>query len=360
MPGGGLTAIGLAGVVVSYSGIAHTFIDGMHALTGLLFFIGCIILGAGILDGGVSTTNRAKATYLVVISIALSFGAAGFLFNSVSTLPTFAGIMLLIAAPAIVISYMSMKIPEYVKPIGIIYILATIAGILAYVVFGVAGPTEYLIPQVSEVVSEEAAEIIEPTGPIFAIAILVGSSEQGNPDYEPDVAHVPQGHTIEWTNEDPMAHTVTSSLDFGETFDSGMMNEGDVYQLDTTDMAIGEYEYMCILHPWMISTIVVEKPQEPTIADVSIPAGAGMISDGQIYFDPEDITVQSGTTVVWTSNDNAVHTVTSGTPDDGPDGLFDSGMFSAGEKFEYTFSSQGTTDYYCIVHPWMVGTVTVE
>ena len=31
MPGAGLTAIGMAGVVVSYSGIAHTFIDGMHA-----------------------------------------------------------------------------------------------------------------------------------------------------------------------------------------------------------------------------------------------------------------------------------------------------------------------------------------
>jgi len=51
MPGGGLTAIGMAGLVTSYSGLAHTFIDGMHALTGLLFFIGLIFLSAGILDG---------------------------------------------------------------------------------------------------------------------------------------------------------------------------------------------------------------------------------------------------------------------------------------------------------------------
>ena len=55
MPGAGLTAIGMAGVVVSYSGIAHTFIDGMHALTGLTMFIGLIILSGGILEGGVST-----------------------------------------------------------------------------------------------------------------------------------------------------------------------------------------------------------------------------------------------------------------------------------------------------------------
>ena len=51
MPGMGLTSIGLAGVVISYSGIAHTFIDGMHALTGLTMFIGLIFLAAGILQG---------------------------------------------------------------------------------------------------------------------------------------------------------------------------------------------------------------------------------------------------------------------------------------------------------------------
>ena len=42
MPGAGLTAIGLAGLVTSYSGIAHTFIDGMHALSGLLTMIGSV------------------------------------------------------------------------------------------------------------------------------------------------------------------------------------------------------------------------------------------------------------------------------------------------------------------------------
>ena len=57
MPGMGLTSIGLAGVVISYSGIAHTF--SMHALTGLTMFIGLIFLAAGILQGGVSTSNKA-------------------------------------------------------------------------------------------------------------------------------------------------------------------------------------------------------------------------------------------------------------------------------------------------------------
>jgi len=34
-------------------------------------------------------------------------------------------------------------------------------------------------------------------------------------------------------------HTVTSSLDFGETFDSGIMDPGSTFQLDTANLALG-------------------------------------------------------------------------------------------------------------------------
>ena len=68
MPGMGLTGVGLAGLILSYAGIAHTFIDGMHALTGLTMFVGLIFTAAGILDGGVSTSNRAKITTLVIVA----------------------------------------------------------------------------------------------------------------------------------------------------------------------------------------------------------------------------------------------------------------------------------------------------
>ena len=104
MPGGGLTAIGLAGLVTSYSGIAHTFVDGMHALTGLLFMFGLIIITAGLLEGGISTSNRAKATALTIISISLGFGTFATTMTENSTLPTFAGLLIMIAIPAIVIS----------------------------------------------------------------------------------------------------------------------------------------------------------------------------------------------------------------------------------------------------------------
>lgn len=66
-----------------------------------------------------------------------------------------------------------------------------------------------------------------------------------------------------------------------------------------------------------------------------------------------------GQKVSWENLDTAAHTVTSGKPDDGPDGIFDSGLFMAHSTFEYTFDSVGEYDYFCMVHPWMTGKVIV-
>ena len=261
MPGGGLTAIGLAGLVTSYSGLAHTFIDGMHALTGLLFMFGLIIMAAGILEGGVSTSNRTKATALAVISIVLGFGTFATTMTENSTLPLFAGLLIMIAIPAIVISYFAMKMPTYAKPVGVIFILAFGTGIGLYMAFGFVSPEQYLVTTEIEEVEEVIEEVI-PEGPLFMISILADSDIQGNPDYEPDEAVVSQGHIIEWLNEDDVPHTATSSVDFGETFDSGMIMGEESYKLDTNKLDLGTYEYLCIVHPWMTSTIIIEESTE--------------------------------------------------------------------------------------------------
>jgi len=357
MPGMGLTAIGLAGVVLSYAGIAHTFIDGLHALSGLVMFVGLIFLAVGILDGGISTSNKAKATTLVILGISLSFGMYALAVNNTSDfVVTLAGLLMAIAFPAIIIAYLAMKHPNVVKPVGSIVAMAAATGIIMWFAFGFVSPDAYMIPQQVEV--EEPVEEITPAGPIFAIQILEDSIEEGNPDYEPDVAVALQGYTVEWTNADSVTHTVTSAVDFGETFDSGLMGAGDVFTLNTSNLAGGEYEYLCIVHPWMVATLVIEEPKEPI--KVTIPEGAGIPEDGQIYYDPQVIDVEVGTTVVWDNIDNTVHTVTSGNSDAGPDGVFDSEMMVAGDKYEFTFTTAGSQDYYCTFHPWMVGTVNVE
>lgn len=358
MPGMGLTAIGLTGVTIAYSGIAHTFVDGMHALTGLTMIIGMIFLSAGILDGGISTSNRAKATTLVVLGIALSFGAFAFTRNTVSSTTTFAGVMLIIVFPAVMIAYIAMKHPKFLKPIGLIFTLAAVAGIASYVAFGFVGPDPYLMPTV-ETPQEEVKEDT-PSGPTFAITILENSSQQGNPDYDPGTATVQKGYVVEWTNKDSVVHTVTSAEDFGDTFNSDSIAAGGVYKLDTSTLNTGSYEYMCAFHPWMQATLVIEEPKEKVTKEVSIVKGAGIQSDGQLYFDPAVIQIKSGTTVVWQNNDETIHTVTAGNLEKGATGEFDSGMISAGENYEYTFTTPGKTDYFCIVHPWMQGSVDVE
>jgi plastocyanin len=354
MPGMGLTAIGLAGVSISYMGLAHTFIDGMHALTGLTMFIGLIFLAAGILDGGISTSNRAKATVLVVASISLGFGMFAFTMNTIESLNIAAGLLIAIAFPAIVIAYVAAKMPTRVKPIGAIVMIAATTGIVTFVAFGFISPDTYIIAEEIEEVEEIEVEL---TGPIVPISILVNSAVQGNPDYDPDVAYVPKGSVVEWTNADLFAHTVTSSVDVGETFDSGLLSEGETFQLDTNELEVEEYEYYCIVHPWMVSKLIIEEPKEPVT--VIMPEGAGIQQEGQIYYDPEVLQISVGTPVLWLNEDSAMHTVTSGNPQEGPNGVFDSDLMAAGDSFEFTFTSQGKEDYYCIVHPWMVGSVEV-
>ncbi|AFS81252.1 blue (type1) copper domain-containing protein [Candidatus Nitrosopumilus koreensis AR1] len=357
MPGMGLTSIGLAGVVLSYAGIAHTFIDGMHALTGLTMFVGLIFLSAGILDGGISTSNRAKATVLVIASIALGFGAFAFTMNTSAYTVTIAGILMGIAFPAIIIAYLAMKHPPYLKPVGSIVAMASAVGIIAWVAFGFVSPDTYMIPQ-EITVEEPSAKEVAPTGPIFAIEILEGSSQEGNPDFDPDAAVVQQGHVVKWTNTDSVAHTATSAADFGETFDTGLLGAGESFTLDTTNLETGEYEYFCIVHPWMVATLTIEAAKEPI--KVVIPEGAAIPEEGKIYYDPEVITVSVGDTVQWENADNTVHTATSGQPPTDATGVFDSEMMSAGDSFEFTFTEAGSYDYYCTFHPWMVGTVNVE
>ncbi len=356
MPGMGLTAIGVAGLTLSYAGIAHTFIDGMHALTGLTMFVGLIILAAGILDGGISTSNRAKATTLVILSISLGFGMYAMTMNTSNYTVTIAGILMAIAFPAIIIAYLSMKHPTVAKPIGGIVSIAAAIGIIMWVSFGIfSAPDTYMIPQ--QIGVEEPTDDLTPSGPIFAIEILKDSTIDGNPDYSPDVAVVTQGYVIEWTNADTAAHTVTSTVDYGETFDSSLINAGETYTLDTSNLELGEHEYLCIVHPWMVASIVIEAAKEPT--KVIIPQGAAMPEDGQIYYDPETLDITVGTTVAWDNADTTVHTVTSGKAPE-TDGIFDSGMMASGDIFEFTFTDAGTFDYFCTFHPWMVGTVNAE
>jgi len=113
-----------------------------------------------------------------------------------------------------------------------------------------------------------------------------------------------------------------------------------------------------------LSVPAVEVPQAtgPMSVDVIIPTGTSVpgCEDTNECWLPAEISVGVGDAVIWRNTDTAAHTVTSGSPTDGPDGTFDSSLFMAGATFEVTFDDSGSYDYFCMVHPWMQGNVQVN
>jgi plastocyanin len=85
------------------------------------------------------------------------------------------------------------------------------------------------------------------------------------------------------------------------------------------------------------------------------PAATGSaVSIAGFAFAPAALTISVGTTVTWTNNDSASHTVTA------DDGSFKSGTLANGATFSQTFSTPGTFAYHCGIHASMTGTITVH
>src|SRR3970040_88527 len=99
---------------------------------------------------------------------------------------------------------------------------------------------------------------------------------------------------------------------------------------------------------------------------INIPTGAADITAPYFWQSEKDgdtsgkIEVRALDYVRWENADTAAQTVTSGTPEDGPDGIFDSSLFAPGKDFEYQFTEAGNFDSFCLVHPWMTGFVIVS
>ena len=70
-------------------------------------------------------------------------------------------------------------------------------------------------------------------------------------------------------------------------------------------------------------------------------------------FDPPTLTVKAGTTVTWVNADDIPHLVTD------KDGKFHSSALDTNDKFSQTFSTAGTVEYFCAIHPKMTGKIVV-
>ncbi len=113
---------------------------------------------------------------------------------------------------------------------------------------------------------------------------------------------------------------------------------------------------------------VMVKELPPNTVDMPIGAGVPGCETNNMCYTPTHLTVHPGTTVTWINSDGSIpHTVTAGWVDSESIGLdypggngFDSDFMSGGAEFEHTFEVPGEYDYYCQLHPWMIGSITVE
>jgi amicyanin len=92
------------------------------------------------------------------------------------------------------------------------------------------------------------------------------------------------------------------------------------------------------------------------VAAACLPARAAetAVKIDNFSFAPERITVKAGTTITWVNEDDIPHTVASSAK------LFKSKALDTDDKYSFTFTTPGTYQYFCSLHPHMTGTVVVE
>jgi plastocyanin len=186
--------------------------------------------------------------------------------------------------------------------------------------------------------------------------------------YDPSELTVTAGSAVTWSNTGALPHTVTAR---GGSFDSAFLLGGDDFRITLSES--GTFEYFCTIHPEMVATVIVlsgdgassggQESATPTPVETSLDetaasaASAGSttaeVSVVDLDYEPRSISVDTGTTIRWVNNGDLPHTVTAGNE------VFDSGIMASGAMIEWTSSEPGTFEYFCTLHPSMVGTVIV-
>jgi plastocyanin len=95
------------------------------------------------------------------------------------------------------------------------------------------------------------------------INILEGASIQGSPDYDPDELTASAGAEVTVVNQDTVLHSATSGTgpqdpESAQQFDTSLINAGESATLSLAQVTPGQYDYYCIVHPFMTGKIVVQ------------------------------------------------------------------------------------------------------
>ncbi len=205
---------------------------------------------------------------------------------------------------------------------------------------------------------------IDKAAIIFSIAITIvgaGIAVAGNA-----ADNAPAYTAPAVTKEMPKSETQNES--FGADISEKVKAEDNMMEKETVKIEeemVMEEEM--IMEETMVEEATVmeethEKPTGPTTHTVDIPEGTAVpgCEESNACYLPADITINAGDTIEWINVDTAAHTVTGGSPAEGPSGVFDSSLVMVNANYSFTFDDAGSYDYFCMVHPWMLGSVTVN
>ena len=173
---------------------------------------------------------------------------------------------------------------------------------------------------------------------------MANVTEAEVPEANVTEAEVPEGETLPVINETdteaPEANVTDTEAVEGETLP--LVNETDTNATETGEAAdTGATETGATGGPTGVSIV---------------PGSSSLTTDA---YQPNPVEVSTGTTVTWTNDDAQPHTATSGEAVT-PDGRFDSGIMAPAATFDFTFTEAGEYPYFCLLHPNMVGTVSVS
>jgi len=120
---------------------------------------------------------------------------------------------------------------------------------------------------------------------------------------------------------------------------------------------------------WVLANTVINlSPIKTVKAEHKVSIVKGAVNLGDEAYKPNPIALSMGDTITWINNDNVIHTSTSSSNNsDTPGTKFDSGLIRPGEIFNFTLSKEevknihnNTINYFCKVHPTMVGKIALS
>ncbi|MCX6752035.1 MAG: cupredoxin family copper-binding protein [Candidatus Nomurabacteria bacterium] len=137
------------------------------------------------------------------------------------------------------------------KKIIIALIILAVAGLGTY--YLVFNNNNYQTPTTTQPTTSTPNAITPITTTPASTSLSVPVKIQGFA-FSPSTLTIKKGTKVTWTNNDGVAHTVTS--DSGSLLDSGRILPGGTFSF--TFNTVGTFNYHCTIHPMMTGNVVVQ------------------------------------------------------------------------------------------------------